>query len=48
MYEMKSAISKVLRNFELKVAPGYKPILIAELILRPQNGVMLVLNERKY
>lgn len=46
--EMKSTISKVLRNLELSVAPNYEPILIAELILRPENGVILIPSERKY
>ena len=48
MLEMKSTVSKVLRNFELSVAPGYEPILVAELILRPDNGVMLQLKKRTY
>lgn len=47
MLEMKSTISKVLRNFELAVAPGYEPILISELILRPENGVVLIMKDRK-
>lgn len=39
---MKSMVSKVVRNFELSVDPDYKePILIAELILRPENGLIL-------
>jgi cytochrome P450 family 4 len=48
MLEMKSTVSKVLRNFELSVAPGYEPVLVAELILRPDNGVELILNKRKF
>jgi cytochrome P450 family 4 len=47
MLEMKSTISKTLRNFELTLAPGYEPILVAELILRPENGIQLVLKHRK-
>lgn len=47
MLEMKSTVSKVLRNFELSVTPGYVPIEIAELILRPENGISLILKERK-
>lgn len=46
--EMKSTISKTLRNFELSVASGYEPVLIAELILRPENGVQLVMKDRVY
>lgn len=48
MLEMKSTVSKTLRNFEVSVAPGYEPVLVNELILRPINGVELVLAERKY
>jgi hypothetical protein len=48
MLEMKSTVSKVLRNFELSVASGYEPVLVMEVILRPENGVMLVLKDRKY
>lgn len=47
MLEMKSTISRVLRNFELSVAPDYEPILVFELILRSQNGVNLILNKRR-
>lgn len=46
--EMKSMVSKVLRNFEISVDPDYKePILIAELILRPDNGLVLNFKPRK-
>lgn len=48
MLEMKSTISKVLRSFELKLVDGYEPILVHEIILRPSNGIMLVLSDRKY
>lgn len=48
MLEMKSTLAKTLKRFELSVAPGYEPILIAELILRPENGVKLILKDRKY
>lgn len=46
--ELKSTIAKTLRHFELSVAPGYEPVLISELILRPENGIQLVLKDRKY
>lgn len=46
--ELKSTIAKTLRRFELSVAPGYEPILVSELILRPENGVLLVMKDRKY
>jgi hypothetical protein len=48
MLEMKSTISKILRNFELKPSPGFEPILVADIILRPENGIKIMLNERKY
>lgn len=47
--ELKSMISKVLRHYELGVDPSYnKPVLIAELILRPENGIVLNLKRRKW
>ncbi|CAO1410710.1 unnamed protein product [Diamesa serratosioi] len=48
MLEMKSTISRTLRHFKLSVEEGYEPILINEIILRPENGVKLHLNERIY
>lgn len=48
MLEMKSTISKVLRNFELKVAKNFEPTLSAEIILRPSSGLVLNLKGRKY
>lgn len=40
-------VSKVLRNFEISVDKDYKePILIAELILRPENGLVLNFKSR--
>lgn len=42
MYEMKAAISKMLRSYEFCVADTYEgPTLVAELILKPENGVLL-------
>lgn len=46
MLEMKSVISKTLKHFEISVAPNYEPVLIAELVLRPENGIMLKFRER--
>lgn len=46
--EMKSLVSKVLRNFEISMDPSYrKPILIAEIILKPENGIFLNLKKRE-
>lgn len=47
MLEMKTIISRILRTFELLVPSDYEPILIPELILRPENGMMLEFRERK-
>lgn len=46
MLEMKSIVSKVLRKFELSLPENYEPILIAEMILRPENGLMIKFNRR--
>ncbi|XP_077295341.1 cytochrome P450 4C1-like [Arctopsyche grandis] len=47
--EMKSTLSRVLRNFELSSAgPDFKPQLAAELILKSKNGLKMRLNDRKY
>lgn len=41
MLELKSIVSKILRNFELKLTEGseLEPILSAELILRAENTI---------
>uniref|UniRef100_A0A1B0GQ09 Uncharacterized protein n=1 Tax=Phlebotomus papatasi TaxID=29031 RepID=A0A1B0GQ09_PHLPP len=40
--EMKSIAAKIVKNFELSVHEDYKkPILMAEIVLRPENGVHL-------
>jgi cytochrome P450 family 4 len=46
--EMKSTIAKTLLSYELTVAPGYEPVLVAEIILRPINGVQLIIKDRKH
>ncbi|KAF2895540.1 hypothetical protein ILUMI_10634 [Ignelater luminosus] len=48
MLEMKSAISKVLRNFELLEVPDHKPILASEAILKSANGLLIRLKDRKF
>lgn len=41
MYELKSIVSKILRNFSISVDPSYEgPVLIAEVVLKPENGVL--------
>lgn len=47
MLSMKSMVSKILRNFEVTVDPTYKePILVAEIVMKPENGVWLNLKPR--
>lgn len=49
-YEIKSIVSKILRNFELvltKESETY-PILSAELVLRPESSVSFYFNPRVY
>lgn len=47
MLEMKSLTSKVIRNFELSISKENEKLeLIAELILRPANGIVLCAKQR--
>lgn len=48
MLEMKSTISKVLQSFEIEVAENFEPTIVAEIILRPSNGILLKLKRRIY
>lgn len=50
MYEMKSIVSKLLRNFELKITKESEtyPILSAELILRPETRISFYFKPRVY
>lgn len=48
MYEMKCCLAKVLLNYEFMEDPTYSgPSLVAELILKPENGVFVRLERRK-
>lgn len=48
MLEMKSVVSKMLRNFELLPAvPEHKVVLNAETVLKSANGVNIQLQLRK-
>lgn len=47
MLEMKTAISKILRNFELSLAANFEPILVMGLTLKPENGILLKIESRK-
>lgn len=50
MYEMKSIVSKILRNFELKITKECEtyPILSAELVLRPETRISFYFKPRVY
>lgn len=48
MLELKSTISKVLRNFQLKVSPDFQPIDVLELITKSSNGIWIELETRGY
>lgn len=49
MLEMKSSVSKVLRNFELQpVIPEHKLQLLAEAILKSSNGMIVKLVKRNW
>lgn len=42
MLEMKSLTSKVIKNFELSIKKENEELeLVAELVLRPENGIVL-------
>ncbi|KAF2893674.1 hypothetical protein ILUMI_12500 [Ignelater luminosus] len=47
MLEMKSTVSKILRNFELLPVWDHNPVLVAEAILTSANGLAIGLKERK-
>lgn len=47
MFEMKSVLSKMLLYYEFQVDKSYEgPDLVAELILKPENGVALNIKRR--
>lgn len=47
MLEVKSAVSKILRHFEL-LSVGEEPDVCSELVLRTKNGVQLGFKPRAY
>lgn len=48
MLEMKSIISKVVRNFHLSITKeNEKLILVSELVLRSENGVNISVKKRQ-
>lgn len=50
MYEIKSIVSKILRNYEISLTESSEafPVLSAELILRPESSIMFRLKPRIY
>lgn len=49
MLEMKSVVSKLVKNFELSVKKeNQEPTLISELVLRAKEGIILGLKARKW
>jgi cytochrome P450 family 4 len=49
MLELKSAISKIVRNFELQPAfPVHELQLVAESTLKSANGVKVKMQPRKF
>uniref|UniRef100_A0A336MPH9 CSON004759 protein n=1 Tax=Culicoides sonorensis TaxID=179676 RepID=A0A336MPH9_CULSO len=46
--EIKAVTSRILQNFKLELAdPNFEPILSAELVLKPVNGIWLKLKPRQ-
>lgn len=50
MYEIKSIVSKILRNFEISLTESSEafPVLSAELILRPESSIDFRFKPRVY
>lgn len=48
MLELKSTVSKIIRNFRINVVADFKPIDVLDLIIKSANGIMLQLTERTY
>lgn len=48
MLELKSTLSKVLRNFHISVKEGFEPQDALELVIKSMNGVMVKLDKRIY
>lgn len=48
MLEMKAMITKILQHFEISVAESYsEPILVAEIVLKAENGILLNFKKRE-
>lgn len=48
MLEIKSTISKILRNFRVNLASNFEPEDSLELVIKSRNGVMIKLDKRVY
>lgn len=46
MLELKCAIAKILRRFEILPVEGFKPLVLAELVMKSGNGVEVRLKKR--
>lgn len=47
--EMKSVVSKIVRNFKLSIAKENEDLqLVSEFVLRPQNGIKLCAKQRAF
>lgn len=46
MLEMKCTIVKVLQNFEVSLEPGFKLVIMPEIVLKPAKGIKLRLKAR--
>jgi hypothetical protein len=47
MYELKSIISKIVKNFELSLpGGGEEPEIYSDMVLNTQNGVKIAVKKR--
>lgn len=46
MLELKCSLATILRNFEILPVEGFKPLLLAELVMKSGNGVHVKLKKR--
>lgn len=47
MLEMKVVISKLVRNYKFLPCPGFKPVLIPDIVLKSDNGIRLKIVKRE-
>lgn len=46
MIEMKAVVARILQKFEVFVREDFQPVLLAEVILRSENGIRLRFEKR--